>query len=320
MAIVRAASGDDRERLARVLDGVRRYQVAPRAAEPAVAPAIDRVGAVTLRDLGGDGPELVVVPSLINAPRVLDLPGRSLLTALRERGLRVLLIDWGRPAAGERRLGLDGLVALRLAPLLARRSTPPRMLGYCLGGTLALLAAARTPVERVATLATPWDFDGYPVEARAAAARHWSVVELASRPLGAVPVEMLQPLFWALDQPALVAKFERLATADAAALAGFVAVEDWANGGPPIGRPAVRDILVRLLGRGGLAGALPHVPLLQVVAARDRLVPVASIAATGQRIDVPLGHVGMVVGSRAPLEVWKPLGDWLTLPIRAATA
>ena len=45
---------------------------------------------------------MLVVPSLINRPYILDLaPGRSLLRWLAAQGLRPLLMDWGTPGAAE---------------------------------------------------------------------------------------------------------------------------------------------------------------------------------------------------------------------------
>src|SRR3982751_398958 len=62
MTLFAEVCGDDRARLDRALAGVRAYQAHPyrRAVEP--APAVAAVGSVTLRDYGGDGPAVVVVP------------------------------------------------------------------------------------------------------------------------------------------------------------------------------------------------------------------------------------------------------------------
>jgi polyhydroxyalkanoate synthase len=70
---------------------------------------------------------------------------------------------------------------------------------------------------------------------------------------------------------------------------------------------------------GGVAmdPAVPDVPSLVVVPGGDRLVPPASAAAVlprlrhARRLDVPLGHIGMVVGRRAEQELWTPLADWI---------
>ena len=78
----------------RALAGLRRYQEAERPAPVAPPPAIaERLGA-TLRDYGGSGPPVLFVPSLINPPSILDLPGRSLLRWLAaEGGPRLAVLD-----------------------------------------------------------------------------------------------------------------------------------------------------------------------------------------------------------------------------------
>ena len=40
-------------------------------------------------------------------------------------------------------------------------------------------------------------------------------------------------------------------------------------------------------------------PLLNIVSTTDRIVPAATAVRAGERLDLALGHVGMVVGSRA---------------------
>jgi polyhydroxyalkanoate synthase len=314
LATVQAVCGPDRQRLARVLAGLARYQQArlppPRQAWPEVA----RVGGVTLRAGADGGRPLVLVPSLINAPDVLDLgPGQSLAAHLAAAGFRPLLVDWGaQPEA----LGLHALVETRLVPLIAGLGMAVPVVGYCLGGTLALAAARAGVASRLALLAAPWRFGGYGGAGQAALATWWSQAQPLAQPLGAVPMDLLQPAFWSLDPEAVVAKYERLATADDAAVTGFARLEDWANGGAPISLAAAAD-LAGLFGAGavGLGGdALPAIPLLDVVAMADRIVPAAAALTDPgdpHRLEIMGGHVGMVVGGRARERLWEPLAAWL---------
>ena len=314
----------DRARLAEVLRGLARYQALPPALPRPVAPEVLRVGGVVLRDHGeGAGKPVLVVPSLINPPHVLDLgPGRSLLAGLRARGLRPLMVDWGMPEP----LGLGALVAERLAPLLAGLGEKVPVLGYCLGGTLAVGLAGVAAVERLALLAAPWNFSGYEAAARAQLADWWGRVAVLAGPLGAVPMEMVQPAFWALDEAGLVAKYARLADASDEALALFAALEDWSNAGVPVALAAAAELADGLFGEdltgrgqwrvGGelVAPARLRVPVLDVIAARDRIVPASaalSAGGVGTPLQLPAGHVGMVVGGRAPDMLWAPLAAFL---------
>jgi polyhydroxyalkanoate synthase len=62
------------------------------------------------------------------------------------------------------------------------------------------------------------------------------------------------------------------------------------------------------------------VPALVMIPSGDRIVPPLSAAALADpkrglkhvtRLDLPLGHIGMVVSSRARDLCWTPLIDWL---------
>ncbi len=326
LAHVAQACGDDRDRLARVLAGLRRYQDAPVATPRPARPVVAQVGGVTLRDFGGNGRAVVVVPSLINPPSVLDLaPGNSLLDGLAARGLRPLLVDWGETEP----LGLAALIETRLVPLVAGLGEPVALAGYCLGGTLALGAAAmlEPQVIRLALLATPWHFDGYDTAARTGLARWWAGAGPLAAGLGALPMDLLQPAFWALDSATLVAKYEKFAGLPVGPDAeAFITLEDWSNTGQPLSLAAARNLAEDLFaddhpGRGawqiGGAGVDPArlgIPILDIIAGRDRIVPpgaALSVRGIGTPLALDAGHVGMVVGGRAPALLWDPLAEWL---------
>lgn len=315
--------------MAAVLAGLRRYQSAPIAPPRASYPVVARSGAVALRDVGpGTGRPLLVVPSLINPPHVLDLaPGNSLLGYLAAQGHRPLLVDWGPPETGA---SLAALVETRLLPLLDAIGEPVAMLGYCLGGTLALAAAALAApgrVTRLALLAAPWHFAGYDDTARAALADWWRGAEPLAIPLGAVPMDLLQPAFWGLDPEGLVAKYARFATmADGPEAEAFVRLEDWSNAGHPLSLTAMHDLAVGFhghdlpgtgqwqVGGSGVDPAALAMPLLDIVARRDRIVPAAAAVSArgiGTGLTLDAGHVGMIVGRQAPALLWAPLGQWL---------
>ncbi|MDA1358360.1 alpha/beta fold hydrolase [Glycomyces luteolus] len=106
-----------------------------------------RSGPATLqRYTSGDrasGTPVLMVHSLVTRSWVLDLaPGRSLIAALLAAGHDVYLLDWGIPGPAEAGRGFDDYAAtLMLAEQVVRdRTGRPRvhLVGYCLGGTLAL--------------------------------------------------------------------------------------------------------------------------------------------------------------------------------------
>jgi polyhydroxyalkanoate synthase len=321
LAMAAEAVDGDRDRLAAVLAGVRAYQAHPHARRLPSVPAIARVGNVRLLDYGGGGPPVAFVPSLVNPPTVLDLAAdNSLLRWLSGQGVRPLLVDWGTPGPSELELSIDGYVAERLLPLLAGIGAPAAVVGYCLGGTMAIAAAAALRPPKLALIAAPWRFSAYGAERRAMLAQAWAGIAPSAATIGAVPMEMVQPLFWRLDAQGAIAKFERFGrlAADSDEALAFVALEDWANDGPPLSMPAARQCFEDFFGRDAPGAghwtadpARLDCPILDIVSTRDRIVPAAAAAGVGRRIDIDAGHVGMVVGSRARRLLWEPLRDWL---------
>jgi polyhydroxyalkanoate synthase len=311
-------------RMQAALAGLRKYQEAERPPAPPPMPALGQAHGAALRDYGGEGPAILFVPSLINPPNVLDMGERSLLRWLGSRGRRVLLLDWGWPDEDRRTLSVAGHVEEILLPLMAAPGEPVDLVGYCLGGTMALAAAQLGPARSVATLAAPWHFSGFPDESRADLARLWDGAQPAVQALGLLPMEVLQCAFWNLDPARTVAKFEAFAALEGAEARTFVMLEDWANDGPPISEAAAREMFETLFG-GDATGAgrwrvsgeiiapesLP-IPLLNIVSTTDRIVPAATAARAGARLDLALGHVGMVVGRQAKERLWEPLDAWLS--------
>jgi polyhydroxyalkanoate synthase len=327
LELVRTVAEADPQLAAKALAGLASYEAAARLPERPPRPVLARTGGATLRDCGGSGPPVVLVPSLINPPDVLDLDERvSLAGAIAAMGRHALLLDWG-PAAERGELDLGGHVEQLLLPLLRDLPGPPALIGYCLGGTMAIAAANLAEVERVATLAAPWTFSAYPNEARNSLLSLWATAQPAARELRALPMEVLQSAFWSLDPKRIVAKFARfaeLAPGEAAARR-FITLEDWANEGEPLPYPAARELIEDLFGgdlpgNGGwrvsgkvISPALPC-PLLNITASADRITPAAA-APTGTTVKIDSGHVGMIVGS-ARVELHQALAEFLGAPCR----
>jgi len=184
----------------------------------------------------------------------------------------------------------------------------------------------------LALLATPWDFHAEGGE------RAMAIAELyrRSRPflglLGEFPIDMIQGLFAAHDPIVALRKFRKFAAMDPASVEArnFVALEDWLNEGVALTLPVADEAFDGWYGAnlpgsgrwtvGGTVldpAVLAHVPMLAVVPGGDRLVSPRSAEAVlararhAARLDLPLGHIGMVVGRQAEASLWRPLSDWL---------
>jgi len=331
----------DRELKSRVgafLAGIERYRHHPYRRDLPEPPTLWQEGTTRLLDYGKKGgAPLLVVPSLINRAYILDLTQEtSLLRFLAGAGLRPLLVDWGEPGALERAFGLTEYVAGRLEAAAdaaeAAAGGPLGVMGYCMGGLIALALAARRPhqVRALALLATPWGFHGENAGHARLLGALCGPLALACARLGEVPVDVLQALFTAADPLVALRKFSLFAAlADGPKAQHFVAVEDWLNDGVPLALSVARECLGgwyggdtpargqwRVAGRPVLPRRVAQ-PTLVVVPAQDRIVPPASAEAliaalpASERLAPSLGHIGMIVGSAAPKQVWQPLARWL---------
>lgn len=332
------------ERLAEGIESYRGHRYRRTLADP---PAIWREGSTRLVDYrvgakrrkASAKPALLVVPSLVNRGYVLDLePGRSFLRFLAGAGFDPFLVDWDAPGAIERRFTLTDYIAGRLEGALAAvgraaRGQPIIVVGYCMGGDLALALALRRQrdLAGLALLATPWDFHAE----RAGQAEALGALGEAMAPVvtaaGELSVDAIQALFGALDPMQVIRKFLAFAELDptSAKAATFVALEDWVNDGVPLAAAVALECLGGWYGRNEtmrgewrVAGTpvLPReldLPALVVLPGQDRIVPPGSALALAEaipgadRLAPEAGHIGMVVGGSAEAKLWRPLAAWL---------
>ncbi|HEX2112975.1 MAG TPA: alpha/beta fold hydrolase [Alphaproteobacteria bacterium] len=335
-----AVGREVRQRLDELERGIRLYRAHSYRRAPSTAPVIWHDGTTRLLDYGAGrgGMPLLVVPSLINRAYILDLwPERSFVQALARAGYRPFLVDWDRPGEAERRFNLSDYIGGRLraalSTVLSVTGQPPVVIGYCMGGLLALALAALQPrdVAGLMLLATPWDFHAEKPALARAVARSTAPWMPFFETLGMMPVDVLQGLFATLDPFLVVRKFCAFARLDATSdrAREFVALEDWLNDGVPLAAGVARECLLgwygeNTPGRGAwrVAGHMIDpgaikVPTLIVVPEQDRIVPPLSARALAQAIpqatvlNPPLGHIGMVASRRAPTELWPQLTGWL---------
>lgn len=335
-----ALTAESRHRVDAFLAGVEAYRRHPyRRAVPEV-PELWREGTTRLLDFrtaGASGPPVLVVPSLINRSYIVDLsPRRSLMRSLAARGLRPFLVDWGAPGPGERDFGLDDYIAGRLSRLLdvvVAEAGRPAVVGYCMGGLLALgLGLLRQDAVRgVGLLATPWDFHQPNDHQGRKVAALRPVLEATLDVFGELPLDTLQAMFAAVDPGSIERKFRNFGQLKMAGARArdFVALEDWLNDGVPLTAGVARQTLfdwyvdnlpARSAWRlGGQVIAPKRLvrPALVMVPSKDRIVPPASaLALAGELAEcrvkvVDSGHIGMVTGARAGTDVYAVLAKWL---------
>lgn len=268
-----------------------------------------------------------MIPSLVNPHIILDLNERtSLARYLAAQGHDPWLVDWGMPQPEDAALDLGGHIEQRLLPMLRSIGRPLILVGYCLGGTLALAAAQLMQVHAVVTIATPWHFDQYPAEDLSLIGNLWRDAKPLCERLGYAPMEVLQSGFWGLDPTRTIRKYAAFADMEDGSdeQQAFLAVEDWANEGAPLTFAAARELFEDLYsanhtgsGRWLVGGVTidPSTlacPSLSIRSETDKIVPAAASANLADNQQSALGHVGMIVSRKAPEHIWHPLSQWLS--------
>ena len=340
-----------RARLEAFQDGVRRYQAAappPRTPEP---PAVWEQGTTRLLAFSEDEGRapVLVIPSLVNRYHVLDF--REDWSLLRDLALTddaaklcPYVVDWGAPGEAEIHFDLTAYVH-RLGQIIRwlhkRHGRPVSLVGYCMGGLLALAAAARFADDTgpLALLATPWDFHTGVTEAeRRALPTFCEALEPLLQATGTLPVEVQQTLFWARAPFLAGEKFRAFATLPAGGqrFHDFVRLEDWLNDGVPLAASVARACMAEWYGdnqpakgRWQIDGApvTPanvRVPCLLMIPKQDHIVPPSSALALSRQLpntqilSLQAGHIGMVAGSAAKKRTYHPLRSWLIQTIKGA--
>jgi polyhydroxyalkanoate synthase len=288
------------------------------------------------------GKPLLLIPSMINRWYVLDLRvGASLVEALvgaGPNGIDTWCLDWGTPEAEDRYLDWEAVLArLGRAFRRVKRETGSDklgVLGYCMGGTLTTIYAAQHADEIAAlvTLAAPIDFQRGG-QLRCMVEPKWFDADVIAD-AGNVAPHQMQAGFVALrptlDLGKLVAMPD-LAT-DARAREAYYALDEWASDNIPFPADAYRRYIREMYQAnqlvdgghrvGGREVRLSDItcPTLVITASRDNICPPAAATALLDHIgskdkdvlQVPGGHVGAVVGSRAAKEMYPALVRWLT--------
>jgi len=283
-------------------------------------------------------PPILLVPSLINRWYVLDLrPGASLVEALVGAGLDVWLLDWGIPEAEDRYLDWDAVLRRlgRAVRRVLRETASPglALLGYCMGGTLAAIHAAQHPgpLTALVTLAAPIDFAEGGMLRRMVDPAWFDADAIADA--GNVAPSQMQAGFTALRPTLEAAKLASLPdlAADPRARDAFLALEAWASDNIPFPGEAYRRYIGELYQGNQLVAGTHRAngapvslvaitcPVLAITASRDAICPPAAATALLRHVgstdtsalEVPGGHVGAVVGSRAAKEMYPALIRWL---------
>ena len=294
-----------------------------------------------------DGLPVLLVPSLINRWYVLDLrKGASMADSFNRAGMDTFCLDWGIPEDEDRYLEWDMVVARlgRAVRAVKRITGAPKvgLLGYCMGGTLSGIYTALHPenIAALVNLAGPYDFSKAGFLGEMVDGRWFDASAITAA--GNVSPNQMQSGFVAMRPTAQWAKMVGLIDRgfDPKAREAFDALEAWAGDNIPFPGAAYRRYIGELYqqnllvqGKHWVAGERVDLgriqcPVLTVTTDRDTICPPA--AAQGlldhcgstdkQMLTVPGGHVGAVVGGKAPRVLYPALVEWFRARLARASA
>jgi polyhydroxyalkanoate synthase len=287
-----------------------------------------------------DRTPVLIVMSLISRSYILDLfRGASFVQALRDEGFDVFLLDWGVPDERDAGNGLSTYVDDLLpdavdAVLSAADADEVNLIGYCYGGLLSLLLGAahpQLPVASLVTMATPVDFNEMGMFGRMFEAGRLTADDLVDE-TGNVPPDVIRNAFRVLKPTADLTQYAVLWEKlwDDAQMEGFQTMGQWTRDHIPFPGKAFRETVdlmkdgALMADRVSLDGRLLSLrdmawPVLNVVAAKDHIVPAAAAtpvcdlvgSARAETLELPAGHVGLVMGRAAATTTLPRIVAWL---------
>lgn len=295
---------------------------------------------------------LLLVMSLVTRTYIFDLlPGDSIVERLLEAGFDVYLVDWGIPDAAESQNSLatyvDGYLPLCVEAVCRESGRPVAgILGYCLGGDIALLSLAANPdlpVHCLAVMATPIDFAAMGLPVSLIREGRLEVDALIDSS-GNVPAGVLLNSFRLRNPTGEIVQYANLLDRlwNDEFVRSYQALNRWIHEHIPFPGALARemvDVCVRRnqLARGSVLVGGRRVrlravtcPVLNVIAERDDVVPEAAAAplkklvgsSDYEELRINAGHVALVTGRLGHGRTIPAIIDWFARhqPVEEATA
>lgn len=297
-------------------------------------------------DAGGRGAAapILLVMSLVTKSYVFDLrPGSSLVEDLLAAGHDVFLLDWGTPEPVDAYNGIgtytdEYLPRAVQAAARTAEATEVTLLGYCLGGLLALLSVAgnpQMPIRNVVVLATPVKLRDLSPMTTLLAEERLQVEDMVDE-TGNVPASVVRAAMRIIKPTSPLATYANLwqSLANDEALSAHNALIGWSNDHVPFPGQAFRELTTGYIRNGApLGGTAPvggrtvsfaevRCPVLSLVGSRDVMVPLDASApladllpnAAFDTLVLPAGHAGLFVGRQARTECVPSIIQWLAEP------
>jgi polyhydroxyalkanoate synthase len=273
-------------------------------------------------------PTILLIPSLINKSYIFDLKENMSLVRYLDQDVNVILLDWNNPEHDELEFDISDYIAQRLIPAISFITSQYgdiSILGYCLGGLMAMAACFLTEkISSLILIATPWDFT--PLKTF-----NYYANDCNSK---SIPAYIIHHWFYQHNFDKIFSKFVNFIDIDqnSPGAENFVATEQWVRDGIDLTTKAMDQLMVEFIGNNIalndkwqingqiISPSNLKIPSLIVMPEMDNIVPLSSTKIltskipNNQHITIPSGHVGMIIGSKAKEYLWKNLRDWVVMP------
>lgn len=283
---------------------------------------------------------LLLIPSMVNRFYIFDLTEKnSIVRAFLRKGFDVFLLEWGTPSREDKTIKIEDIISGTIRRvikkiLLTTGEEKISILGYCMGGTLALLCALifSENVKNLILLATPLNF-GKGGKLTLWADKKYFDVDKFINAYGNAPHKILHTAFGLL-KPAWVIKqwktfFSFLWNEEF--LKNFKAVSRWVNDNVDIPGDVFRSYVKDYYQENNLMKNLVmvgekkveikniKVSLLSILAKYDDIVPPeASVVdeifknfTDAKSLIFDCAHVSLTIGHEAHTIIWPKVIDWL---------
>jgi polyhydroxyalkanoate synthase len=316
---------------------------APRGPTPSeVVWRLDKVHVRRYRrtDAAGFATPVLAFLGLVSRSYIFDLwRGNSFAQRLMDAGFDVFVLDWGEPDAADARNTIDTYLQRYLPRAIdavrgATAAEQVSVIGYCMGGDLALLGLATDPglpIRNLVTMATPVDFSQIPrlvldVSERVNAD---SVIDES----GLVPASVVDGLFRVRRPTADLVQYANLWQNlwNDEFMEGYQAMGRWLREPVPIAGAAFRQLAGEWVRGNGFVNGTLHVggrradfaslrlPVLAVIATKDDIVPEAAASpiadllpnAELELVRLDAGHASLTVGRIASKVAMPVIASWL---------
>jgi polyhydroxyalkanoate synthase len=287
------------------------------------------------------GPPVLLVMSLVSKAYIFDLrPGSSFVEVLLAHGLDVFMLDWGVPDERDAENTLETYCDVYLPEAVAETCEAAgrdelTLLGYCFGGTLAMLYVAGhadAPVRNFAVVATPVDFTELGPMSTLLAQGALNADDLIDAS-GNVSAETITNGFRLLKPMGDLATWADLCAHlwDDDYVESYQAIFGWARDQIPFPGATMRQVVriftrenaivndtVRYGGRRITFEAI-ECPTLCVLSEQDHITPPEAVgplldlvgADDKTELRFPSGHVGLIVGRRAVRDNMPAIAEWI---------